>query len=58
MTCFVVTHRTKEMQKADQILLFDEGVIADRGTHEELLQRSELYRELYERSELEEQVKG
>lgn len=58
MTCFVVTHRTKEMQKADLILLFDEGIIADRGTHEELLERSELYRELYERSELEEQVKG
>ncbi len=58
MTCFVVTHRTREMQKADQILLFDEGIIADRGTHEELLMRSELYRELYERSELEEQVKG
>ena len=35
-------------QDADMILIMDGGHIADRGTHEELLKRSEIYREIYE----------
>jgi ATP-binding cassette subfamily B protein len=56
MTCFVVTHRTKTLRKADKILLFDDGAVVDRGTHDELIARSDTYRDLYSRSELEEQV--
>lgn len=56
MTCFVVTHRTKTLKRADRIVLFEDGRILDTGTHEELVARSEQYRELYSRSELEEQV--
>lgn len=56
MTCFVVTHRTKTLRKADLILLLDEGRIVDSGTHDELIDRSHAYRELYSRSELEEEV--
>lgn len=58
MTCFVVTHRAKTLRKANKILLFDEGRIIDRGTHDDLLFRSDSYRELYSRSELEEAVEG
>lgn len=58
MTCFVVTHRTKTLKRADQILLFDDGRVIDRGNHDDLITRSQLYRELYARSELEEQVSG
>jgi len=56
MTCFVVTHRTKTLRLADKILLFDEGKVIDRGTHDELMTRSAAYQELYSRSELQEQV--
>lgn len=58
MTCFVVTHRTKTLKRADRIVLFEEGRILDVGAHDELVARSEQYRELYSRSELEEQVGG
>ena len=33
--------------EADLILVLDEGGIADMGTHEELMQRSEIYREVF-----------
>lgn len=56
MTCFVVTHRTSTLRQADRILLFDEGRVVDVGKHNELLKRSQIYRELYSRSELKEQV--
>ncbi len=56
MTCFVVTHRTKTLRLADKILLFDEGKVVDRGTHDELMARSAAYQELYSRSELQEAV--
>lgn len=56
MTCFVVTHRTKTLRIADKILLFDDGKVIDRGTHDELIEKSSAYRELYSRSELQEQV--
>jgi ATP-binding cassette subfamily B protein len=56
MTCFVVTHRAKTLRIADEILLFDDGKVIDRGTHDELIENSIAYRELYSRSELQEQV--
>ena len=46
----LVTHRLEVLEHADEILVLDLGRIADRGTHIELLQRSELYKELYEKS--------
>ena len=33
--------------EADLILVLDEGGIADMGTHDELMQRSEIYREVF-----------
>lgn len=56
MTCFVVTHRTKTLRKVDKILLFDEGHLIDCGKHDELMARAPIYRELYSRRELEEEV--
>ncbi|MGA5520540.1 ABC transporter ATP-binding protein [Streptomyces pseudogriseolus] len=42
----VVAHRLSTVQDADLIVVVDEGHVVDRGTHEELLTRSVLYREL------------
>src|SRR3712207_9186031 len=43
-TVFVIAQRVSTVRDADLILVLDEGRIPARGTHEELLQESELYR--------------
>jgi ABC-type multidrug transport system fused ATPase/permease subunit len=47
-TTFVVAHRLSTISLADEIVVMDGGRIADRGTHEELLERSPLYAEIAE----------
>lgn len=45
-TAFVIAQRVSTVRDADLILILDEGRIAARGTHEELLKESELYNEI------------
>jgi ABC-type multidrug transport system fused ATPase/permease subunit len=47
-TSFVIAHRLSTIRQADQILVIDEGEIAERGTHEELLLANGIYRRLYQ----------
>ncbi len=47
-TSIVIAHRLSTILKADKILVVKDGVIAESGTHEELLERGGTYRELYE----------
>ncbi len=47
-TSIVIAHRLSTVMAADRIMLLKDGVIADEGTHDELLGRSEGYKELYE----------
>ena len=47
-TTVAIAHRLSTVVAADQILVMEDGRIADRGTNEELLERSSLYRQLYE----------
>ena len=47
-TVFIVSQRTASIRSADQILVLDDGKLVDVGTHEELLARCELYREIHE----------
>jgi ABC-type multidrug transport system fused ATPase/permease subunit len=46
-TTFVIAHRLSTVRRADQILLLDGGHIVARGSHEQLLQQSPRYREVY-----------
>ena len=46
-TKIIIAQRVASVMDADMILILDNGRIADRGTHEELLARSEIYREIY-----------
>ena len=45
-TTIIVGQRVSSIMNADQIILLDEGEIAAKGTHKELLQTSPLYREI------------
>jgi subfamily B ATP-binding cassette protein MsbA len=47
-TVFLIAHRLSTIIKSDQIIVLEDGRITDQGTHQELLQRSERYKHLYE----------
>ena len=46
-TTFVIAHRLSTIRQADQILVIEEGKIAERGTHDELIDRKGRYYDLY-----------
>jgi len=46
-TTFVIAHRLSTIQKADQILVIEEGEIVERGKHDELLAKKGRYYDLY-----------
>lgn len=52
-TKIIIAQRIASVQEADMIVIMDGGRIADVGTHSELMERSDIYREIYEQ-----QVKG
>jgi ATP-binding cassette subfamily B protein len=54
-TTLIIAHRLSTIALADEIVVLDEGRIACRGTHEELLETSAVYREIYDHGLLERQ---
>lgn len=47
-TTILVSHRINTLRQADLILVMEDGRIVDRGTHNELIQRDGLYKEVYD----------
>ena len=47
-TSIVIAHRLSTILKADRIMVVKDGIIAEEGTHDELLAKNGVYRELYE----------
>lgn len=44
----IASHRISAIQWADEILVFDEGTVAQRGTHDQLIQQPGFYQEIYQ----------
>lgn len=47
-TTFIIAHRISSVKHADEILVLDEGEIAERGTHDFLLRNGGLYQRIYD----------
>ena len=47
-TTFIITHRVPIIQNADLILVLDNGELAEKGKHQDLLAKNGLYKEVYE----------
>jgi ATP-binding cassette subfamily B protein len=52
-TTLIIAHRLSTIALADEIVVLDDGRVAARGTHEDLLKTSSVYREIYEHGLLE-----
>ena len=51
-TSIVIAHRLSTVKEADQILVLNNGLIEERGRHDELVEKGGLYSELYQRQDL------
>ncbi|CAN5298878.1 ABC transporter ATP-binding protein [soil metagenome] len=54
-TTLIIAHRLSTIALADEIVVLDDGRVAARGTHDELLETSAVYRDIYEHGLLERQ---
>ncbi|MFT9309620.1 ABC transporter ATP-binding protein, partial [Lentilactobacillus hilgardii] len=57
-TTIISAHRLSSVMNADEILVINDGRIAERGTHDELMTLGGWYHDMFERQELETKVKG
>ncbi|MBY0435586.1 MAG: ABC transporter ATP-binding protein/permease [Cyclobacteriaceae bacterium] len=48
-TSIIISHRVSSAKLANRILVLDDGAIVEEGTHEELLEKNGLYRELFDK---------
>ncbi|HHW31501.1 MAG TPA: ABC transporter ATP-binding protein [Clostridiaceae bacterium] len=55
-TCIIIAHRISAVMDADEIIVLEKGKIAERGTHEELIDKMGIYYKMYLRQLLEEKV--
>jgi ATP-binding cassette subfamily B protein len=52
-TTIIIAHRLSTIALADEVVVLDNGRVAARGTHDDLVDSNEVYREIYEHGLLE-----
>ncbi|HYM20464.1 MAG TPA: ABC transporter ATP-binding protein [Candidatus Kapabacteria bacterium] len=57
-TSIIISHRISTVKDADEIIVIDNGVIAERGSHSELLDQRGAYHDLYRKQLLEEALEN
>jgi ATP-binding cassette subfamily B protein len=57
-TTILIAHRVSTVRNADRILLIEDGICAEQGSHQELLQLDGHYARLYEQQQLEQQLQA
>jgi ATP-binding cassette subfamily B protein len=58
ITCFIISHRTSTIERADMIVVLKDGKIAEQGSHRELMARNGYYVTLREKEILQENGNG
>lgn len=51
-TTIIIAHRISSIQHADKIIVLGDGIIAERGNHQQLLEKGGLYYDLYEKQRI------
>lgn len=57
-TTIIISHRVSSAKLANKIIVLNDGVLAEQGTHEALLEHNGLYRELYEKQMMTDEVES
>ncbi len=55
-TTIIIAHRISSVQRADKIIVIDKAQIAEEGTHKQLLKTDGIYKDIYEKQQLEEKI--
>ena len=57
-TNIIISHRVSSAKLADKIIVLDDGIMVEQGTHEDLMNLAGTYKELYEKQLLSDEVTG
>ena len=57
-TTIIISHRVSSAKLANKIIVLNDGVVAEEGTHEGLLEHQGVYRDLYEKQMMTDEVAG
>ncbi len=55
-TTFIISHRVSSVKNADKIIILENGKIAEQGTHNQLITKNGIYKNLYEQQLLEKEI--
>jgi ATP-binding cassette subfamily B protein len=57
-TTIIIAHRISTMQHADKIIVLDKGKIVEQGNHKTLLKKGGIYKNIYEKQKLKEEIEN